>query len=246
MHRTATSMCHQQNRLQAYRENCDGYRYFNLLTSEALLEKVEGLLPEHRERLYPPTETLSMFLAQTVSADRCCQNIVNQAAVQRLVGGLNPGSTYTGGYCRARQRIPLEMVDGLTQHIGDLVDQQVSDQWCWQGRRVRIVDGTTVTMPDTAENQQAFPQQSVQKPGLGFPICRIVGITCLSSGVLKNAAIGPYQGKGSDEQTLLRSIQDSFKTGDIVLGDAFFSTYFFIAEMQAKGVDILMEQYGAR
>ncbi len=67
MHRTATSKCHQQNRLQAYRENCDSYRYFNLLTSEALLEKVEGLLPEHRERLYPPTETLSMFLGSAGS-----------------------------------------------------------------------------------------------------------------------------------------------------------------------------------
>lgn len=246
MYRTDTSIRHQQSRLNAYRKSCDSYRYFNLLTSHALLDKVETFLPEHRERLYPPTETLSMFLAQAMSTDRSCQNIVNQAAIQRLIGGLSAGSTHTGGYCRARRRIPLEMVDGLTRYIGDLVDQQLPDQWCWQGRRVRIVDGTTITMADTADNQQAFPQQSVQKQGLGFPICRVVGITCLSSGVLKNAAIGRYQGKGSDEQTLLRSLQDTFESGDILLGDAFYATYFFIAEMQAKGVDILMEQYGAR
>ncbi len=246
MHRTGTSTRHQQNRLKAYRENCDSYRYFNLLTSDALLDKVEELLPEHRERLYPPTETLSMFLTQAMSADRSCQSVVNQTAVQRLIGGLNPGSTRTGGYCRARRRIPLELVDGLTQYIGDLVDQQIPDKWCWQGRRVHIVDGTTITMADTVDNQLAFPQQSVQKPGLGFPICRVVGITCLSTGVVKNAAIGRYQGKGSDEQTLLRTMQHSFESGDIVLGDAFFATYFFIAEMQEKGVDILMEQNGSR
>lgn len=136
------------------------------------------------------------------------------------------------------------MVTDLTLYIGGLVDQQIAGYW--QERRERIVDGTTVSLPDTAENQLAFPQQSVQQPGFGFSICRIFGITCLSSGVLKNAAVGPFQGKGSDEQTLLRSLKDTFESWDIVLGDAYFATYVFMVEMQAKGVDILMEQHGSR
>lgn len=185
-----------------------------------------------------------MFLAQAMSADRSCQHIVNQAAVQRLTGGLPVGST--GAYCQARQRLPLELVSGLTRHLGMLIDAQVPDAWRWQGRRVRIVDGTTLTLPDTPANQAAFPQQRSQVPGLGFPICRLVGITCLASGALLNAAVGRYHGKGGDEQTLLRSVQDSFQSGDIVLGDAYFATYFFIAAMQEKGVDILMDQNGSR
>ena len=147
---------------------------------------------------------------------------------------------------RARQRLPLEMVSCLTRYLGNLIDQHVPDEWCWQGRRVRIIDGTTVTMSDTPANQAVFPQQRGQQPGLGFPICRIVGITCLSSGTLMNAAIGRFNGKGGDEQTLLRTIQDTFLPGDIVMGDAFFATYFFIADMQTKGIDILMEQHGSR
>jgi hypothetical protein len=126
------------------------------------------------------------------------------------------------------------------------MDTQVPQAWRWQGRRVRLVDGTTVTLPDTQANQAVFPQQRGQQPGLGFPICRMVGITCLSSGALLNAAIGRFNGKGGDEQTLLRSIEDTFGSGDVVMGDAFFATYFFIAQMQAKGVDILMEQNGSR
>lgn len=237
----------QPKRIESYRSQVDSYSIFNLLTSDALLDKVEDLLPEvHRERLYPPTETLSMFLTQAMSADRSCQHIVNQAAIQRLAGGLSTGSTSTGGYCQARQRLPKAMVSELAQHLGALMDDQVPDHWRWQGRRVRIVDGTTLTMPDTPENQSAFPQQRGQQSGLGFPICRVVGITCLASGALLNAAIGRFKGKGGDEQTLLRSMQDTFQSGDIVLADAFFSTYFFITAMQAKGVDILMEQYGAR
>lgn len=187
-----------------------------------------------------------MFLAQAMSADRSCQNIVNQATLQRLGGGLTAGSTYTGGYCRARQRLPLEMVSLLTQYLGERINGQLPGEWYWQGRRVLLIDGTTVTLPDTAANQAAFPQQRGQQLGLGFPICRIVGITCLASGALLNAAIGRFHGKGSDEQALLRTIQDSFQPGDVVMGDAYFATYFFIAAMRARGIDILMEQQGAR
>lgn len=246
MHATRTATRRQHHRINAYRTNSDNYSFFNLLTSDKLLDTVEGLLPVHREREFPPTETLSMFLAQAMGADRSCQSIVNQASMQRVMGGLPACSTHTGGYCRARQRLPLEMVSRLTQHLGELIDEHVPTAWRWQGRRVRIVDGTTVTMPDTPANQDTFPQQGGQQPGLGFPICRLVGITCLASGALINAAIGNFQGKGGDEQTLLRSIQDTFQTGDIVLGDAFFATYFFIAAMQTRGVDILMEQHGSR
>jgi hypothetical protein len=243
---THTHNKHQPKRIKAYRENTNSYSFFNLLTSDILLDKVEELLPEHRERLYPPTETLSMFLAQAMSADRSCQNIVNRAAFQRLAGGMTASSTHTGGYCRARQRLPVEMVSCLTQYLGEQMNKQLPEDWYWQGRRVRIIDGTTVTMPDTLANQTAFPQQRGQQAGLGFPICRVVGITCLGSGALLNAAIGRFNGKGGDEQTLLRTLQDTFEPGDVVMGDAFFATYFFIATMQERGIDILMEQHGSR
>jgi hypothetical protein len=236
----------QQRFIRSQRTETDCLTAFNLLTDDLLFDELEKLLPEHRERLFPPTETLAMFLAQAMSADRSCQNTVNQAAIHRLLSGLPQCSTHTGGYCRARQRLPLEMIHGLTRYLGEQIDQQLPEAWRWQGRRVRLVDGTTMTMPDTAANQMQFPQQGRQKAGLGFPICRLVGITCLSSGALLNAAIGPYKGKGANEQALLRSIEDTLDNGDILLGDAFFPTYFFIDRMLKQGVDILMEQQGSR
>ena len=246
MQLTYSTKKHQHNKVRQHREISSSYRFFNLLTSDALLDKVETLLPEHRERLYPPTETLSMFLAQAMSQDRSCQSVVNQTAVQRCSTGLSPKSTHTGGYCRARQRLPTNMVSELAVYIGKQIEEQEPDEWCWQGRRVRIVDGTTITMPDTDANQASFPQPSSQRVGLGFPICRVVAITCLSSGALLNAAIGRYSGKGGDERSLLRTIQDSFQKDDVVLGDALFGSYFFLAELQSRSVDILMEQQGGR
>lgn len=247
IHATPRSALQQQRRSVArHIASSDSWSFFNLLTSDALLETVEALLPEHRERLFPPTETLSMFLAQVLAADRSCQQAVNQASINRLVAGLAACSTHTGGYCRARQRLPLPMVKALACQLGEMVEEQVPTDWSWEGRRVLMVDGTTVSMPDTPENQAAYPQQGNQLPGLGFPICRIVGITSLASGVLLDAAIGPIQGKGSGEQSLLRTLEDTFQPGDIVLGDAFYPTYSFLARMQAKRVDVVMEQLGAR
>lgn len=238
---------YKQQRIQAVAKNNDSYSFFNLLTGPEMLSKVEELLPDaHRKRQFPPTETLSMFLAQAMSEDRSCQKAVNEAAIKRVVGGQSPCSTGTGGYCQARQRLPLDMVSTLVRYTGELMNNKIPDQWRWHGKRVHLIDGTTVTLPDTAANQAVYPQQSGQKPGLGFPISRIVGVICLSSGAVLNASLSSFKGKGSGEQSLLRTMLDTFSAGDLVLGDAFFGTYFLLASLLDQGVDAVFEQLGAR
>jgi len=96
----------QQRLVLSQANDTDAYGFFNLLTGPELLEDVEELLPEHRERLFPPTETLSMFLAQALSADGSCKQVVNDAAVKRLVAGMPVCSSRTAAYCKARARLP--------------------------------------------------------------------------------------------------------------------------------------------
>lgn len=246
MNRSRRARTHQQKHLRQHLENTDSYNFFNILTGPELLDQVESLLPEHRERLFPPTETLSMFLAQALSADRSCQRTVNEAAIKRVAGGLPDCSTHTGAYCRARQRLPLEMPSALVRQTGRLMAAQTPAAWHWQGRPVRLVDGTTVAMPDTQANQGAYPQPRSQQPGLGFPLCRIVAILCLGSGALLNAAVGRYHGKGGDEQSLLRSLLDTLEAGDLLLGDAYYASYFLLCSLLQRGVVGVFEQYGAR
>jgi len=83
-------------------------------------------------------------------------------------------------------------------------------------------------MPDTEENQAIYPQQRRQKPGLGFPIARVVGVLCYSSAALLNAAIGPYKGKGGSENALFRQLLDTFKPGNLILADRYYCSYFLI------------------
>lgn len=236
----------QQQALLEYVEGIDEFTYFNLLTSPELLDQLESLLPEHRERLFPPTETLSMFVTQVLSADSSCQNAVNKAAMSRLNNGLPVCSTHTGAYCLARQRLPLELVKRMAQVTGKLLCSKTSEPWRWLGRVVKMVDGTTLSMPDTAENQQVFPQHPNQEEGVGFPLARLVVLTDMSAGGLLDAAIGPCEGKGSNEQSLFRALLGNVECDDVVLGDAFFPGYFLLCELQHRGADGVFAQHGSR
>jgi len=246
MHASYRQALEQQKRVQHCAEDTDSYAFFNLLTGPQMLDGVEELQPAHRERLFPPTETLSMFLAQVLSADGSCRQAVNDAALKRVIGGLPRCSASTSAYCQARAQLPTEMISALTRQVGGVIAESAPIWWHFQNRPVRLVDGATMTMADTKDNQAAYPQPSSQKEGLGFPICRMVALICLGSGALLDAASGPCEGKGSDEQTLLRGMLDRLEAGDILLGDAFYPTYFLLCELMQRGVDGVFEQYGAR
>lgn len=227
-------------------ENADVFSFFNLLTSPEILETVETLLPEHRERLFPPTLTLSMFMSQILHADSSCQRVVNEFAIKRHLGGLSSCSVSTGGFCKARQRLPSDLVTTLTQTIGAMVSKNASPNWDWYGRRVKLVDGTTVTMPDTELNQSRFPQQTGQQPGLGFPIARIVAVLCYSTGVVLDSAIGAYKGKGTGEHALFRQLMGGFEPGDLIVGDRYYPSYFVIATLIKAGAEAVFQQHGVR
>ena len=226
--------------------NSDSNALFNLLTHEAMFDKLEQLLPEHRERLYTPTQTLAMFMTQVLHSDRSCQQIVNEMAAVRASAQMKPLSTRTGGYCRARQRMPLTLPRELTRHCANEMIDRLPAGWLWKGRAVKLVDGTTLSMPDTQANQQRFAQSQSQQPGVGFPICRLVGLMCLGCGALIDIAYGPYQGKQTGEQSLLRPLLDNLQDDDVLLGDGFYGTYFLLCELQRRGVDGVFEQMGAR
>ena len=247
MDRNAQNGVHQRRSAIVRRaRSTAAVEFFNVLTSPELLQTTEALLPEHRERLYPPTVTLSMFMRQALEADGSCQKAVNGWAAQRAADGLSACSVRTGGYCRARQRLPLAMVSALTRQSGRLLSQKALAQWRWRGRAVKLVDGTGLSMPDTQENQALYPQPSTQAPGVGFPLARLVMVICLATGAALDAAMGPYNGKGSGELGLVRGLLEGFRPGDVMLADALYCNYFLIATLMAKGVDAVFEQHGSR
>lgn len=242
-----TGRSQQQQRCLAKQvQKVDANHFFNLLTSPQLLEPVDALLPEHRERDYPPTTCLAMFLGQVLSADGSCQKAVNEAVVNRLLSGLSAGSANTGGYCRARQRLPTDMVRELARLTGAELSEHTPTPWLWRGRHVKLVDGTTTLLPDSEQNQARYPQHGNQARGAGFPIARLVGVMSLAHGAVLDVAMGPYKGKGTGEYGLFRELSNGFVAGDVLLADSYYCSYFLIADLLERGVDVVFEQHGAR
>lgn len=246
-HRNAEFISQQHaRRIGRKAEQIRAVDLFNLLTGPELLQMTDSLLPEHRERLYPPTVALSMFMGQALGEDGSCQKAVDSWAAQRVAEGLHVHSVNTGAYCKARQRLPVEFVSELSRHTAQGLSASAAAGWLWRGRQVKLVDGTGILMPDTAANQARYPQLSSQAVGVGSPLARLVGVISLSTGALIDAAMGPFTGKGTSELGLLRKLQAAFCPGDVMLADAFYCNYFLIAALQAAGVDVLFAQNGAR
>ena len=148
----------RQAAIAQHAQAIDTQGFFNLLTSPELLSVLEDQLPEYRERHYPPTLTLWMFLGQVMSADGSCQNAVNEHNVNRVGNGLPALSSETGGYCSARKRLPQGLVQTLVEETGRRLDANVLEGWLWKNRHVKLVDGTTVSLADTVAEPAEAPK----------------------------------------------------------------------------------------
>lgn len=200
-----------------------------------------------RKRAFTPLVTLWMFLSQVLSADHSCRETVARfIAYITARGGKPPCSPETDAYCKARKRLSLGVIGRLLTQTADALEAQAPAPWLWHGRHVYLVDGTTVSMPDTPENQAEFPQPRTQAPGLGFPLARMVALISLATGAVRDVAIGPYKGKKTGETALFRTLWDRLRRGDVILGDRFFSSYFGLAELSARGVDALTRMHQKR
>ena len=213
-------------------------------------EQVEAAVERHqlrfRQRLYTPVVTLWTFLYQVLATDQSCRAAVARLLAFLCVSGHGSGSAKTDPYCKARQRTPEEVVADLARTSGSDLQHQVPPTGLLGGRPIKIVDGTTVSMPDTPENQKAYPQQPGQKKGLGFPIMRLVGLISLSCGAVLDVAMARYSGKRTGETSLLRRIFDQLKAGDVLLADAMFANYWTLALSLERGVDIVSHHDGRR
>ena len=199
-----------------------------------------------RERLYGPLTTVVLFIEQVLGADHSCQDAVARGLSARVALGQAPCSLNTGPYCKARGRLALGLIERLGREIAARLCAVQPRPWLWRGRDVKLVDGTTVSMPDTQKNQEAFPQPRGQKPGLGFPLARLVGIVSLSCGAVLEWASGPCEGKNSGETALLWRLMDKLAAGDVVVADRAFAGYFGIARLRQQGVDVIIRQHQRR
>ena len=225
---------------------------FSKVLSEEQIERAfeqEGVsFAQDEDAVFTPALTLWAFLSQVLFKDeqRSCLAAVSRVIVLLVSLGRTACAKNSGPYCRARAKLSHPVIERLTLDVARGCECEVPDAWLWYHRHVKLVDGTTVSMPDTSANQEAFPQPSSQEPGLGFPMARMVVLMSLATAMLCGMAMGPCAGKETGETALLRKLIEQLDPGDILLADRYYCSYFMIAMLTQAGVDIVARRHQCR
>jgi hypothetical protein len=220
--------------------------FTDVLPERSVTQALKALNVVWLDRVYSPLVTLWVFLGQVLSQDHSCRAAVARLIVHRVSQGQRPCSAETGAYCQARKRLPEEFFAAVARKTGQALDESVKERWLWKGRRVLVYDGSTVSMPDTPENQQAYPQPPQQQSGLGFPLARIAAFFSLSCGAVLDLAICSNAGKGHSELGMLHKLWDLLRPGDILLADSYMCAWHEIFLLKQRGIDTVTRIHHCR
>ena len=226
--------------------NDTGLPFGRLLKREHVLSVLEDEGHEYRQGVFCPLVTLWGWLSQSLSQDKSLNEAVTRILANRVATGLPVCSASSASYSNARGRFQLSVMKRLAMEIGRDVHESADDAWHWRGRDVYLADGTGLSMPDTPENQLAFPQAKTQKPGIGFPIMRAVAMISLPTGAVVDFAYAPNAGKGTGEGKLLRRMIGNMKRGDIIVADRLYPSYVTVAALQQHGIDMISISHAGR
>jgi hypothetical protein len=216
-----------------------GLPFADVLTQASILDVLAEPGVEYRERVFGPVTTIWGFLSQVLNDDHGCRDAVARVLAHRAASGLVVCSPNAARYCNARTRLPTGVLRTLARRTAQQLQASLPEGWKWNGRSVFIADGSHVSMPDTQQNQEAYPQPEAQQPGLGFPLARLAVLLSLATGACHDLALAPYAGKGTGETTLLRQLYGALEPGDVVLADALFDNYFLVWELHQRGIDLV-------
>ena len=208
-----------------------GEVFEKFIPRQLLKPEKEGAMS--RRRLFSKENTFWAFFSQVLDADGGCKEVIRKLQSYASLKGVKFPSSSTSSFCTARKKLDIQTLAEIFHHTAGYPERR-AENGRLNGRRVIVVDGTGVSMPDTPENQAIWPQTVSQKPGCGFPSARICACFSLASGALLSYAIG---NKKSHELPLFRQQWETFKPGDVFLGDKGFCSYFDIAKLEQQGVD---------
>jgi hypothetical protein len=196
--------------------------------------------------IYSLPLTLWAFVTQAASESKSCLAAVARVLVWLTSQGRQVCDAGSGAYCKARAKLSELFLWFVACEVGRQLEEQAPDAWRWHGKRVVLVDGSTLSMPDTPANQGAYPQSRAQRPGVGFPIMRWVALLGLATGAVLDSAFGPYRGKQTGEAALFRTVLQSLRPGDVVLADRYYCSYWLVALLLAEGVDVVFRKHHLR
>lgn len=221
----------ERARIKAHSLHVLGARFERLIPSRQLSQQSSGRFS--RRRFFSQENTFWAFFSQILDADGGCREVVRKIQAHAVAKGWPMPSSSTSAYCQARAKLDESMLAGIATQTGAQLEH-LARAARWKQRRVIVVDGSGISMPDTPANQAQWPQSASQKPGCGFPQARICACFCLATGAVLSHRLGHRK---QQELPLLRAQWATFKRDDILLGDKGFCSYYDVWQLAQRGVD---------
>jgi len=209
----------------------------------------DELLPRpastRRQRPFTQAVVFWLFLSQCLTRTQPCREAVRKFLVWLHLYRRPPISENTSAYCQARKNQMSEaFLNNIHQQIVSRVEPHAPDAYKWRERRVGVVDGSTLSMPDTALNQACYPQPSEQKKGCGFPVMKLVGVFSMATGLWHLLAYGNLH---THERNLFHRLWDEIcRRFDLILGDRGFTSFLDMYLLKQRGVDTVFRQHQTR
>jgi hypothetical protein len=213
----------------------------DLLPAPLLSSEEEG--PNSRERIFSLRLTFECFVWQMLKPGTPCREVVRQVQALFRLHGKGPVDEGDSAYVQARQRLPRARLEQALASTAQVADARAGSGGQLRGRPVKVVDGSSVQLADTSENQKRYPQPSTQKRGCGFPVMKLAALFSLASGAMVWVLTGNLH---HHDLRLLRGLWDQLKMGDILLGDRAYGEYTTLAGLPQQGVDVVARLHQRR
>lgn len=214
-----------------------------VLTTEVIQQILEQERVRYRQTIYTPVVTLWAWLSQVLDADKSLSNAVSRVIAWLSAAGAPVPSSDTGAYSKARQRLPLAVLQQLLAKTAQALQAEVRVEERWCGRRVKAYDGTSVTMSDTPANQKAYPQHGNQRVGCGFPLAKLVVLFCVTTGAVLEVAIASFK---TSEWEMARQLYARLQSEDVVVADSAYGTYVDLVLVHSAHADAVFRKHHAR
>ncbi len=185
-----------------------------------------------RDRVLTPVTTIQLFLLQILHGNTACSHLPH-------LSGLRFSAS---AYCQARTKLPLDLFGLLLTRLCASVQPYVSEEGRWHGHRTFLVDGSGCSMPDTPALQEAFGQSTVQRPGCGFPVARLLGLFHAGTGLLMKLVVAPLC---THDLAHGQQVHPTLAPGDVLVADRGLCSYAHLALLVQAGVHAVL-RVGAR
>jgi len=204
-----------------------------LLQPEAILAVCREIgYTTWRDRVLTPVTTMQLFLLQILHGNTACSHLPHLSGLRFTAAA----------YCQARARLPMRFFALFLERFSRAVQRSALDDGRWHGHRTFLVDGSGCSMPDTPALQDAFGQPTVQRPGCGFPVARLLGLFHAGTGVLLKLVVAPLL---THDLAQVQAVHPSLQEGDVLVADRGLCSYAHLALLVQAGVHAVL-RVGAR